>query len=410
MNVRTASVILAAGALLAGCSGGPSRSEDPAVPVPPDIEPDIQQGNINNLWTQKPSDADLKAAARARETNPNRPTQWWPEISRKPDSFYRSAEGRRMAENILSWQYQGTGWPLMNTTREANTGDPAQAGPWGVRAALIKATVNEMRFLARGYRATQDERYKQAVLGGLNFILAAQYPSGGWPHSYPVHRTEYSRYATFNDDMMPDLMTLLQEVTSSPDFAFVGDENRKRVRDANARGLDFILRTQIRSNGRLTAWAQQYDEVTYEPRPARVFEPVAISGGESASVLMYLMSLKRPSPEVIAAVEAGVQWYRDAQIDGLRLTQTSDDRIVTPDPAAPPIWARFYDIQTGRPIFVGRDGVIRDRLADIDQERRGGYAWYNYNGTKVFERHAEWTYERKRDAQPPTNVDESKAG
>ena len=120
--------------------------------------------------------------------------------------------------------------PLMNTTREANTGDPAQAGPWGVRAALIKATVNEMRFLARDYRATQDERYKQAVLGGLNFILAAQYPSGGWPHSYPVHRTEYSRYATFNDDMMPDLMTLLQEVTSSPDFAFVGDENRKRAR------------------------------------------------------------------------------------------------------------------------------------------------------------------------------------
>lgn len=283
---------------------------------------------------------------------------------------------------------------MTNTTRERFTGDVSKAGPWGTRAALIKATVNEMRFLARGYRATQDERYRQAVIGGLNFILAAQYPSGGWPHSYPTFRNPYDRHATFNDDMMPDLMTLLQEVSAAPEFECVGEENRKRARAAVERGIDFILKSQIRVNGRLTAWAQQYDEATYEPRPARAFEPVAISGGESASVLQYLMSLNEPSPAVIAAIEAGVQWYRDVQIDGLRLTQTKDDRIVTPDPSAPPLWARFYDIKTGRPMFVGRDGVIRERLADIEQERRGGYAWYNYNGTKVFERYAAWKSER----------------
>lgn len=389
MTSRSSFLPLAAvAAVISACAGSPSSSK------------------------QEPAAASqqLQAEASARQSNPNRPAPWWAEVSRKPDSFYRSDEGRRMADNILSWQYEGTGWPLMNTTRELKTGEPSQAGPWGMRAALIKATVNEMRFLARGYRATQDERYKQAVLGGLNFILVAQYPSGGWPHSYPEHRTDYSRYATFNDDMMPDLMTLLQEVSASPDFGFVGDENRKRAKDANARGLDFILKTQIRSQGKLTAWAQQYDEVTYEPKPARAFEPVAISGGESASVLSYLMSLPKPSPQVIAAVEAGVQWYHDAQIDELRLTQTKEDRVVTSDPSAPPIWARFYDIQTGRPIFAGRDGVIRDRLADIEQERRGGYAWYNYSGTKVFERYDEWKYERKWDAQPATNTDESRVG
>jgi len=351
---------------------------------------DIQNGSIVNLWTQKPSDADLAAAAKARETNPNRPVPWWPETAKKPDSFYASDEGRRMAENILSWQDQGTGWPLMNTTREPFTGDISKAGPWGMKAALIKATVNEMRFLARGYRVTKDARYKQAVLGGLNFILAAQHPSGGWPHSFPLRMNDYSHYATFNDDMMPDLMTFLQEVVASPDFELVGPENRTKARAANDKGVDFILKTQLRTQGRLTAWAQQYDEVTFEPKPARVFEPVAISGGESASVLYYLMSIETPSPQVVAAIEAGVQWYRDAQIDGLRLTQTKEDRVVTPDSAAPPIWARFYDIQSGRPIFVGRDGVIRERLADIDQERRGGYAWYNYNGTGVFKRYAVW--------------------
>lgn len=356
---------------------------------------EIDKGNIVNLWTQKPSDAELTAAARAREENPNRPVPWWSDISKRPDSFYASSEGRRMAENILSWQDHGTGWPLMNTTREPFTGDVSKAGPWGMKAALIKATVNEMRFLARGYRATQDARYLQAVAGGLSFILAAQHPSGGWPHSFPLRMNDYSHYATFNDDMMPDLMTLLQEVSTAPDFECVGSANRTKARTAIDKGLDFILKSQIRVNGRLTAWAQQYDEVTYEPKPARVFEPVAISGGESASVLFYLMSLSKPTPAVAQAIEAGVKWYRDVQIDGLRLTQTKEDRIVTPDASAPPIWARFYDIQTGKPMFVGRDGVVRERLADIDQERRGGYAWYNYNGTKVFERYDQWRQARK---------------
>jgi PelA/Pel-15E family pectate lyase len=409
MRTHLCLLLLATAATVSASGATPDRTE-PTSPPTESASPKAAQGSIVNLWAQKPSDADLRAAARARGTNPNRPTPWWREISRKPDSFYRSEEGRRIAENILSWQYQGSGWPLMNTTRERNSGDPSQAGPWGARAALIKATVNEMRFLARGYRATQDERYKKAVIGGLNFILSAQYPSGGWPHSYPVRKNDYSRYATFNDDMMPDLMTLLQEVVTAPEFAMVGDENRARARQANEKGVDFILKTQIRTNGRLTAWAQQYDEVTYEPKPARVFEPVAISGGESASVLAYLMSLKKPSPQVIESIEAGVKWYHDAQIDGLRLTQTADDRVATADATAPPIWARYYDIQTGRPIFVGRDGVLRDRLADIDQERRGGYAWYNYGGTNVFERYAAWKHERKWDAQPPTNIDESRAG
>lgn len=360
----------------------------------------------------RPTNAELQAAARAREANPNFPTAWWLEIGKKPDSWYRSDEGRRMAENILSWQdgkdAGGTGWPLMNTTREPFTGDVSKAGPWGMRAALIKATVNEIRFLARGFRATKDERYRAAMLGGLNFILAAQHPSGGWPHSFPLRMNDYSHYATFNDDMMPDLMTLLREVATAPDFESVPKEKRESARAAFDKGLDFILKSQIRVKGTLTAWAQQHDEVTYEPRPARVFEPVAISGGESASVLMLLMSIPRPSPEVIAAIDAGVAWYRGAQIDGLRLTLTPGDRVVTPDPSAPPIWARFYEIDTGRPIFAGRDGVIRYSLAEIEQERRGGYAWYNYSGTAVFARYDEWRYARKWDGQPPTNTDESK--
>jgi hypothetical protein len=36
------------------------------------------------------------------------------------------------------------------------------------------------------------------------------------------------------------------------------------------------------------------------------------------------------------------------------------------DKAAPPIWARFYEIETMKPIFIGRDSIIK---YDCDADR-----------------------------------------
>jgi PelA/Pel-15E family pectate lyase len=60
--------------------------------------------------------------------------------------------------------------------------------------------------------------------------------------------------------------------------------------------------------------------------------------------------------------------------------------VVVEDPTAPPLWARFYELETNRPIFSSRCEVPeceddpftmrRYSLAEIDNERRVGYAWY----------------------------------
>jgi PelA/Pel-15E family pectate lyase len=83
------------------------------------------------------------------------------------------------------------------------------------------------------------------------------------------------------------------------------------------------------------------------------------------------------------AVEAAVAWLGSVRIEGLRLERressgTGDiaDVAVVPDPAAPPLWARFYEIGTNRPIFSGRDGVVRGRLDEIERERRVNYGWH----------------------------------
>lgn len=334
----------------------------------------------------------IAARNAARKANRNMPTAWWAAAEKRPDAWYAGAEARVMADNILSWQDPlSGGWPLMNTVREPNIGDPAAVGPWGTRAALIKATVNEMRFLARIQKASPDARYVPAIDRGLGFILAAQYPSGGWPHSWPVFVNAYDHQATFNDDEMVDLMTLLREVATAPGFRGLAPERRAAAQAAFDRGLDFILKSQIRAGGVLTAWCAQHDEVTYAPRSARKFEPASISGGESAGVLLLLMSLDRPSPAVKAAIRGGAAWYRKVRIDKIRVDQAGGDRVVRADPTAPPLWARFYEIGTDRPIFAGRDGVVRYRLAEIEKERRGGYGWYGDWGAAVLARYAGWS-------------------
>ena len=45
------------------------------------------------------------------------------------------------------------------------------------------------------------------------------------------------------------------------------------------------------------------------------------------------------------------------------------------DTAAPPIWARFYDVEKMRPVFVQRTGEILERFDQVVLERRDGYDW-----------------------------------
>ena len=94
------------------------------------------------------------------------------------------------------------------------------------------------------------------------------------------------------------------------------------------------------------------------------------------------MSLDDPSPEVVRAVDAAIAWFEHAKLTGIRQDYRPDskapegrDKIIVTDPTAPPLWARFYDLETEKPIFVDRDGVPRNQLSDIGYERRNGYGW-----------------------------------
>nr|AAW84074.1 pectate lyase [uncultured bacterium] len=310
----------------------------------------------------------------------------WDQILRQPAAWYGGAEALRVAENVLLYQRAAGGWPKnINMAAPMTAADRAKVTDERAQNdATIDntSTTTQIRFLALVLRGTADARFKDAALKGIDFLLAAQYANGGWPQYFPL-RDDYSRRITFNDDAMVNVMTLLRETSQGQTpFEFVDASRRGRAAQSVSRGVDVMLRTQIRVNGVLTGWCQQHDERNFQPVKARAYEHPSIASKETASIARFLMGIERPSPEIVSAVDGAVAWLRAAQISGVRTERRPDgsnpggDVVAVQDSAAPPIWARFYEIGTNRPMFSGRDGVIKYSLSEIEIERRAGYSWY----------------------------------
>jgi PelA/Pel-15E family pectate lyase len=315
----------------------------------------------------------------------------------KPAEWYASDDAKRMADNILTFQSKEGSWPKNTETAEKPyDGDPSKLeGTFDNGATTI-----EMYYLAKVAHATHEAKYAQAFDKALDLILKGQYANGGWPQSFPIHQGAegYDHYITFNDGAMARLMFLLKDVYSSNVYDFVSDETKQACRKAFDKGVDCILKCQIKVNGKLTAWCAQHDDKTFEPRPARKFEPVSLSGCETVGIVHVLMSVEKPSPEIVAAVDAAVAWLDEVKIPGIRVEDRPNkdlpkgfERFVVKDPSAPPIWARFYEIGTNRPIFSDRDSVIRYDLMEVGHERRNGYAWLKYWPKNLVEKeYPEW--------------------
>lgn len=147
----------------------------------------------------------------------------WGEYAKKSDEWYRSEEGRHIAANILSWQSPHGSWPKNGSTAAKPSAGDAQK----ISGTFDNgATVGELRFLARAFRATGNSKCQAAFLKGIDAILKAQYPSGGWPQFYPPSAQYHHRRISFNDGTMVRLMELLREVAKASEYSFVDAARR----------------------------------------------------------------------------------------------------------------------------------------------------------------------------------------
>jgi hypothetical protein len=198
----------------------------------------------------------------------------------------------------------------------------------------------------------------EATLYGLNALLAAQFPNGAWPQQFSKHpdpdvcpvrpasypaswsrefpNVRYAGFYTFNDNAMGDVMEVMA-------LAFQIYQDKRYLRAVERMG-DFILLAQMPDPQ--PAWAQQYD-LQMHPAWARKFEPPAITGGESQGVMETLLRIYQVTDR---------KQYLDAvprAIEYLRRSQLPDGRL-----------ARFYELQTNRPLYFTKDYVLTYSDAD----------------------------------------------
>lgn len=299
----------------------------------------------------------------------------WKNILKQPEAWYHGPEAQRIAGNVLRHQHANGGWE-----KNQDMTLPPDKPP--VETTIDNgATTTEMRFLAK----VGTPECREAVIRGLDYLLAAQYPNGGWPQFYPLKKGYYT-HITFNDEAMARVLSVLKEAAEGrAEFAFIDSGRRKRCADAMRRGVDCVLKCQIVVRGVKTAWCQQHDEKTFAPAPARKFEPVALCSTESVGLVHVLMRIDPMTPEIRSAIEAAVAWLRSVPIKGQRWERKDGHQILTADPSAPLLWARLYEIGTNRPIFGDRDGKVHYSVTEISQERQDGYAWYSTGPGKLLD-------------------------
>ena len=326
----------------------------------------------------------------------------WNACLRQPQKWYSGTEAIRIADNLLLYQYPSGGWPKnIDMAKEL---DAAQKEHLNAIKSLDSSTIDndatytQLRYLAKVYTSTAQERFKTSFMRGFDYLLKAQYANGGWPQFYPLRQGYYS-HITFNDDAMIGTMKLLDDVShKQPDFAFVDEQRCGQARRAVEKGIKCILRCQIRVDGQLTAWCAQHDEHTFTPAQARSYELPSLSGAECVGIVEFLMRRENPSDEIKTSVQSAITWFDKVRINGIRVVEVNDtlgpkgkDRIVVCDPSAPSMWARFYDTKRNKAFFCSRDGIKRDSLSQISYERRNHYSWLGYWPQRLLEdEYPEW--------------------
>lgn len=205
----------------------------------------------------------------------------------------------------------------------------------------------------------KDAKIHEAVEYSLSHVLASQYPNGAWPQqfseptdpsqysvrkaSYPQSwsrtypKKDYRGYYTLNDNNMSYIIDMLFEAHRI--------YSRVDCFEAAKKTGEFFLLAQMPEPQ--PGWAQQYDAEMH-PAWARKFEPAAVTGGESQSVMRTLLRVYQFTGDkrFIEPLPKALKYYRKSMFPDGRL-------------------ARFYELRTNRPLYFTKDYKLTYSNADM---------------------------------------------
>jgi PelA/Pel-15E family pectate lyase len=229
----------------------------------------------------------------------------------------------------------------------------------GISQGALRLLMQTDRALGFKHREIHD-----AADTARKALLAAQFPSGGFPQvwsgpvaphapvkaTYPDYdwRTEnrikdYWDLPTLNDDLAGNVAQALLEAW---------DINQDKLcRAALVKLGDFLLLAQMPEPQ--PGWAQQYD-TKMRPVWARKFEPPAVASRESMDALETLLLVYRLTDDAkyLVPFPSALAWLR---------------RSLLPDGQL----SRYYELQTNKPLYMTDDY----RLTNDDARLPKHYGW-----------------------------------
>lgn len=270
------------------------------------------------------------------------------------DEFYYAA-AEKVAGAIIYAQHQSGGWNYV-----ADFGGEAALKEWyatiGKNAWRLEefqhyygnatfddvGTAEAAKFLLRLYVEKLDPKYRPALDKAINFMLASQYPIGGWPQRFPLmhdhpnkDHADYSSFITFNDDVAAENIDFLLMCYQVLDEA--------RVREPVIRAMNSFLVTQMGQPQ--PGWALQYTPELI-PAGARSYEPKSLHTPTTAENIQQLIKFYRMTGETkfLARIPEALAW-----LESLTL------------PAKPEYEGRshpsFIELGTNKALFTHRRGA-----------------------------------------------------
>ena len=296
--------------------------------------------------------------------------------------------------NMTTWQIANGGFDKAHADKYKSAYSGGEKSSWrakdGGDLGTIdnNATIQEMRLLAVRYKETTNSNYKSTFKTSfnkaVNFILAMQRSKGGLPQVWPK-RGNYSDQITLNDNAMIRAMVTMMDIANSTspfDSDIIDDATRNKMGDALDKAIDFLLKSQIVNDGKLTVWCAQHDTNSYAPVGARAYELPSKSGSESAGAVWFLMNWPDQTPEIQNAIKGAIAWYKKTRVMGLYFNKR-EGKFEQRDGNV--LWYRFYEVDSDEYFFCDRDGASTKTqdFTKISEERRTGYQWAGDYGTAL---------------------------
>jgi len=225
-------------------------------------------------------------------------------------------------------------------------------------------TQGAIKFLMQLDGELDEPWLNDSVRLALQFVMEAQFDSGGWPQWYPL-RGGYHDYYTYNDNSINDcILVLLEAHRRYGDPAYL---------ECARRGGDFMIASQ--QPAPQSGWAQQHSH-DLKPASARSFEPPGVCSAATARNIRTLVDvyLYTGDEKYLGAIPAAVDWLQRSRLPRDAVLEDEVGRRVDDQLSC---WARLYEVGTNRPVYGDRENprkMIYD-IRKVSKRERDSYGW-----------------------------------